>query len=141
MMEIKVGTYVVKEPRTERRCPSYYAADWEELELHPGEYDLFLQFKPGYTIPMPDVLIARVSAHRVAGKVYSGICGNNFASRDLKVGEELTHVFRIYPYMLKDHANVRLSVEMEPWFPNTMDYVQQNNVTWESLKSLGGVWA
>jgi hypothetical protein len=99
-VKLKVGTYHEREHREITRCPSYYAADWEKLETIPGEYWVTLSVEGGFTIPMPKWVLIRIDTTRLAGRLYSGFCGNNFAHTDLEPGQNVGYCIQTYPYML-----------------------------------------
>lgn len=92
----------VVEPGTRiTRCPTSYAADTETLELEPGEYPLFATTVDGRTATWdkPYYINATVPAKRIDGRTYSGIAGNNFASRELPL-EPVSYHWSTYAYYL-----------------------------------------
>lgn len=95
--------WVEAEARDVTRCPSYYAADWETLRTRPGTYPMRLTTIDGRDCPAGDqwpyYLTTEIPADRIAGKLYSGFAGNNFASTDLPL-EPTTLRPRIYAYHL-----------------------------------------
>lgn len=101
-MSIQIGTWVEKETRKIERCPSYYAADHETLETIPGEYPLYVTFKGGYLVPMPDGVTCGIETVRVDGALYSGFGGVNFASTPLEKGVKVTYCVRLCPYTAKN---------------------------------------
>ncbi len=138
MIEITIGHYVVREPKTVSRCPSYYAADWEKLELKPGRYPLRLTFEGGYLIPMPYWLLARIDAVRLDGATYSGFGGVNFAENELPKGEKVQYGVQRQRYELRDLVEAGL-VELLPgfeWAFDSLDHVQKTNVTWDDLRAM-----
>lgn len=98
MPTIKIGE-IIEEGRTLTRCPGYYAADYEKLELEPGRYPLYVTIEGGYMFPMPYWLVASIPARRIEGKTYSGFGGVNFASTDLPQ-EDVTYGVQAYAYSL-----------------------------------------
>lgn len=92
-----IGEYIEVESRDVRRCPSYYAADWEVLRTKPGRYPLIATFDN--LCADPYYVGAKVDADRIEGKLYSGFGGLNFASTDLPPREQPLHV-QVYGYEL-----------------------------------------
>jgi hypothetical protein len=80
---VVVGEWVEKVARDLTHCPSYYAADTETIRTRPGRYPASVIFTGGYLVPMPYWLVARIDGDRIAGRLYSGFGGHNFASREL----------------------------------------------------------
>jgi hypothetical protein len=76
--------------RQQQRNPTYYAADWEILDIIPGLYDLYVEFVGGYLVPMPYWLHRRIDAIRVDGMLYSGFGGKIFSSTPLPKGEKVS---------------------------------------------------
>jgi hypothetical protein len=101
-ISIIIGHYIVTEPEKVSRCPSYYAADHETLELQPGRYPITLLFATGYTCPMPYYLQATIDSKRVSGALYSGFGGVNFAKTELEIGEHVPYHYQSYNYELKN---------------------------------------
>jgi len=99
--EITIGTWNETTSRDITHCPSYYAADFETLRTTPGAYELRLMFVGGYTVPMPYWLLCRIDATRIAGALYSGFGGNNFASRALPKDETVPYRLQTYSYELR----------------------------------------
>lgn len=89
---IAIGFWHEREPRERTECPSYYAADYETLRTFPGDFEVHLTFAHGYTVPMPRLQPIRIDAERIAGRVYSGFCGVNFASEPLPLGERVVYL-------------------------------------------------
>lgn len=138
--EIIIGYWIVSEPEERSFCPSYYAADWEQVELKPGKYPLVLTFVGGYTIPMPKTLRAKIDAKTVAGKLYSGFGGVNFASRDIAKGPTTYH-FSAYGYQIHDLVkNGR--AELLPEFEDILDHkyplswVKEKGWDWPDIRKM-----
>lgn len=106
--------YINETGREITRCPGYYAADWEKLQLKPGRYEIRVTVEGGYTCPMPYWLVAGIDARRVEGKTYSGFGGVNYSSRDLPV-EDVTYNFQTYAYHLQKLVDEGM-VELLPGF-------------------------
>jgi hypothetical protein len=100
-MRVQIGFWIERESRDERRCPSYYAADWEILRTKPGRYPLILDVVGGYMCPMPYWLLVAVDADRIDGCLYSGFGGHNFASTELAKEPKPLHV-QMYDYQLTE---------------------------------------
>jgi hypothetical protein len=133
MMEIKVGTFTVTAPFNRQRCPTYYAADWEELEVKPGVYPVYLQFKPGYNFPMPDALRIEFEATRVAGEIFSGFGGVNFSRSDLPRGESV----RFSEYRNAGAADgIDIEEGFECFFPDPIDHMRNSGLTWDELATM-----
>jgi hypothetical protein len=134
---VLIGTWHEAESRDIRRCPSYYAADFETLRTQPGDFELRLTFQGGYLVPMPQWLLVSIDAERIDGALYSGFGGLNFASTPLPVGERVVYHEQMYVYQLRnlverDRVTLRPGFEWvlcdKPWeglgAPQTWDAVR-----------------
>lgn len=119
-MNVKIGTWHEKESRVIDHCPSYYAADWEKLETIPGEYDLYLTINTCDLYPSPQWLCASIATNRLAGKLYSGFGGNNFASHDLPK-EPKTYTIQTYSYHIPDLVEQGLITLFPEWAMLSVD--------------------
>jgi hypothetical protein len=137
-VHVPIGDYIIQQPRVIRRCPSYYAADWERLELQPGRYPLSLVFVGGYMIPLPKWISARIPSVRVDGALYSGCAGNIFARHDLPKGEKVDYLLwsdcYLLPSMVQEGA-VELFDGFD-WAIRPVEHVAENHWTWEEVKRL-----
>lgn len=136
---LTIGTWHEAEAREIQRCPSYYAADHETLRTTPGAYPLSVEFRYGYTVPMPDAPTAPIDTVRVSGALYSGFGGVNFARTELKPGEAVTYWERFHLFQLRelvDAGRVTLLpgfewlLEPTPWkAPGAL-------TTWEAVRAV-----
>lgn len=110
-----VGYWNEREPRRITRCPSYYAADTETIETTPGRYPINVEWKTGYTCPIAGDFLVRIPAVRIKGRLFSGFCGNNFASRELEPGVALDYFAHFYAFQLTKPENMA-NVEIIPGF-------------------------
>jgi hypothetical protein len=92
---------VIEPGETITRCPSYYAADTETLQLTPGEYPVFPTTVDGREASWdnPYYINASVPAVRIDGRTYSGFGGVNFSSRELP-HEPVQYGWSTYAYHL-----------------------------------------
>jgi hypothetical protein len=112
---LQIGMWVERAPRELTYCPTYYAADHETVRTEPGTYPLTLMFIGGYTVPMPQWLLATIPAVRLAGALYSGFGGVNFAETPLRPGVRLDYHVQIGAYQLAQHVQAG-SVVLRPEF-------------------------
>jgi hypothetical protein len=143
---IQIGWWVVKpgeEPIS--HCPSYYAADHETLQPLPGLYPARLVFKPGYTHPFVDRMVAGVDCVRVSGELYSGFGGVNFAHTPLKAGEAKQYVHQPYTYQIPGLVKVGKLVlaTQYAWMAKSdepgnsiIEVYSRQPFTWEQLERL-----
>lgn len=135
---VTVGTYHEKGRRIQR-CPSYYAADYEVLDLVPGDYPLRLTFEGGYMVPMPYWILARIDALRVEGALFSGYGGVNFGRTDLPAGEAVTYGLQTYRYLVPQmvaDGDVTLAPGFE-WLLADMPWTHADAPkTWEAVSDL-----
>ena len=99
-----IGEWVEPESRNVQRSPSTYAADWETLRTKPGRYPVKVISIDGRPWGPPYYLYICIDADRVAGRMYSGFAGNNFASRELPLHHKPL-VLQVYAYMLEELVN------------------------------------
>lgn len=106
----------IEAARDVRQCPSYYAADWETLRTKAGRYPVSVR---GYGSgewngrDWPQSLSVKIDADRIAGTLYSGFAGLNFASSDLPLEPKPLFVSP-YAYALPeliDQGSIELSAE------------------------------
>ena len=134
---IFIGYLVEAKTRDERRCPGYYAADYEVHRTKPGKYPLRLLFSSGYTVPMPYWLLGAIDSEVVEGKTYSGFGGVNFSSRDLPSGPSKLHVqtsFNVLKDMIRDG-----SVELLPGMEWLLNDEAARARTWDEIRTMAAV--
>lgn len=86
-----IGYWIEKAPR-ELEAHTSFAADWITHRTRPGRYPVYMTFEGGYTVPMPYWVLCGIDSDVTAGKTYSALGGNIFASRDVKREPSKYHV-------------------------------------------------
>lgn len=114
-ISVPIGVHVVEQPYELQRCPSYYAADWERLEVQPGQYVVSIIFETGYITPCPHYLHAQFKTIRQAGRLYSGFGGVNYSYNELTKGEEVPYSWHPYEYSLKSCVESGRTWLMPEW--------------------------
>lgn len=117
--------YITEVSRDLRRCPSYYAADYEVIRTKSGKYPVYLSLNldPNvWVIPMPE-LSTGVECERIEGQTFNGFGGVNFSSQELPKGPVSKHCWQ--PRLGTDHG-----IEFLPGF----EWLQGSNygeiLTW-----------
>lgn len=138
---LKVGTLIVHQSYIIDHCPSYYAADYESLEVQPGDYDLYLEFVAGYNFPMPYYFSARLKTVRISGTLYSGFGGVNFAKTDLESGVEVEYVKRWYNWQINDNVNesVKFLSEFQDFIDSEAQMEWARIRIFSELRAMGAV--
>lgn len=103
---IVIGSWIVPLDYEFRRCPSYYAADWEVLRVKAGNYPARITFHSAgsYPFPMPQYLQVELPCTRVGGRLYSGFGGLNFSSTELSAGVAVPYTDQSYSYEIGRYA-------------------------------------
>lgn len=134
---ITIGHLVEAEARDVRRCPGYYAADYEVHRTKPGKYPLRLSFSRGYTAPMPYWLLGAIDSEVVDGKTYSGFGGVNYSARDVPRGPSHLPVqtgFCLLKDMIRDG-----SVELLPGMEWLLNDEAARARTWDEIRTMAAV--
>jgi hypothetical protein len=117
--------------------PTYYAADWDQHRVVPGNYPVYLKFEGGYTIPMPYWTLVTIDTIRIDGARYSGFGGVNFACSTPELGPSQYHI-QGYRDMAKGcmEAGKMTLFPNRLWAMDPLEHVKKMNWGWDDIRKM-----